>query len=231
MKRFADVRSRRVLYLVAAVCLVALVAVTMWFLWLPTWRPALRPGERHGIDVSAHQGKIDWESVAADGIDVAYIKATEGGDFVDDRFAANWRGSGAAGVEHGAYHFFTLCTGGTIQAANFLSIAPPRPDALPPAVDLELAGNCADRPDDEDVGASLREFLALVEGAWRREAVLYVGDDWEREYRTRDVLDRPLWLRRFFIRPDGDWVVWQLHGWGRVDGIDGPVDLDVMRHR
>jgi hypothetical protein len=45
-----------------------------WFLWLPNWRPPLREGERYGIDVSAHQGTIDWERVARDGIMFAYVK-------------------------------------------------------------------------------------------------------------------------------------------------------------
>lgn len=62
------------------------------------------------------------------------------------------------------------------------------------------------------------------------EVVLYVGDDFERAYPVREQLDRPLWHHRFLLRPDLDgWFIWQLHGYARVDGIDGGVDLDVMR--
>src|SRR5687767_5289040 len=75
--------------------------------WFPHHRPDLRTGERYGVDVSNHQGAIDWEAVAADGIDVAYLKATEGGDHVDRRFAASWDAARAAGLDVGAYHFFT----------------------------------------------------------------------------------------------------------------------------
>jgi lysozyme len=212
------------------VIVLALVGAGFWFVFVPHWRPPLRDGERYGIDVSSHQGAIDWEAVADDEITFAYIKATEGGDFVDESFPENWDGAGAAGLDRGAYHFFTLCRPGDEQAANFLATAPPDPDALPPAVDLELAGNCSDRPPDDAVFAELDAFLAVVEEAWERPALLYVGDDWDREYPSRARLERDLWHFRFLRRPDVDgWVIWQIHGFARVEGIDGPVDLDLIR--
>jgi lysozyme len=205
-------------------------AAVWWFWWVPTWRPPLRDGERYGVDVSAHQGDIDWQAVADDGMAFAYVKATEGRDFVDARFTPNSAGAGGAGLDRGAYHFFTLCSPGADQAAHFLAVAPPDQDALAPAVDLELAGNCSARPSDEAVQAELSAFLGAVERAWDRPVVLYVGDDWEGRYPVRDELERPLWLRRFLRRPDVEgWRIWQLHGRGRVAGIDGGVDLNVMR--
>jgi lysozyme len=201
-----------------------------WFLWVPNWRPPLREGERYGIDVSAHQDVIDWRRVANDGITFAYIKATEGGDFTDDRFDENWREAREAGLDRAPYHYFTLCTRGADQARHFLDVAPPQSDSLPPAVDLELSGNCSGRPSRVEVDDQLGEFIGLVEEAWGREVILYVGDDFERAYPVLHVLDRPLWLRRFLLRPDlHGWLIWQLHGYARVDGIDGGVDLDVMR--
>lgn len=215
-----------------AVAVVPLAAAVWWFWWVPQWRPPLRDGERYGIDVSAHQGRIDWTAVAADGIEFAYVKATEGGDFADARFDANWTGAAEAGLDRGAYHFFTLCTPGAAQARHFLAVAPPDPAALPPAVDLELAGNCGDRPGARELDRELDRFLFLVEDAWGEEALLYVGDDWEERYPGRERMGRPLWLRRFLLRPSAEaWWVWQLHGRAHVDGVEGGVDLDVMRGR
>ena len=54
-----------------------------------------------GVDVSWHQGAIDWRALAADNVAFAYIKATEGGDWADPRFAENWRGATAAGHRPG----------------------------------------------------------------------------------------------------------------------------------
>lgn len=200
-----------------------------WFFWVPNWRPSLRVGERYGIDVSSHQGQIDWERVAQDEISFAYIKATEGGDFVDASFERNWRGVNDVGIDRGAYHFFTLCRSGLDQADNFLNLARPTIDALAPAVDLELAGNCSDRPPPREVNQELDAFLARVEKAWGRKVILYLGNDWEALYPTYERLERPLWLRRFLLRPRGDWSIWQLHGYAHVKGVAGGVDLDVMR--
>lgn len=108
-------------------------------------------------------------------------------------------------------------------------MAPPDPDALHPAVDLELAGNCSERPAAEDVYDELRTFLRGVERAWERPVLLYLGNDFESRYPVRERLDRPLWLRKFLLRPSERWLIWQLHGYARVDGVSGSVDLNVMR--
>jgi lysozyme len=226
------VRRRRRWPVVVAAGLAAVVVVGSWgwFRWLPVYRPGLEAGERYGVDVSSHQGEIDWQMVASDDIEFAYIKASEGGDFVDDSFVRNWEGAAAAGLDRGAYHFFTLCRLGAQQAENFLRTLPSDPDALPPVVDLELAGNCSERPDRAWIERELGAFLEQVESATGRTVVLYVGDDFEARYHIRDELDRPIWHRRVLIRPDVDgWWIWQVHGYASVEGIDGDADLNVMR--
>jgi lysozyme len=201
-----------------------------WFVWLPHYRPGLSSGERYGIDVSHHQGEIDWARVALDDIGFAYIKATEGGDLVDSRFGQNWSEAARAGLERGAYHFFTLCTPGEAQAKNFLAAIVDDPGELPPAIDLELARNCGRRPDEPAVERELLAFLRLVEEGSGRSVLVYVGDDFEQRYPVRARLERPTWLRRFLRRPSAEhWLVWQVQGFSEVDGISGRVDLDIMR--
>jgi lysozyme len=196
-----------------------------------SYRPALSAGERYGVDVSHHQGLVDWEAVAADDMTFAYVKATEGGDMVDPRFAENWEGAGRAGLDRGAYHFFTLCRPGREQAANLVRTLGDRSGELPPAIDLELAGNCSSQPDrawiDREVGA----FLDGVEAATGQVVVLYVGADFEQRYPgITAALGRPVWARRFPMRPDVEgWWIWQLHGYAHIDGIDGRADLNIMR--
>src|SRR5699024_636340 len=106
----------------------------------------LAADEVMGIDVSSHQRDIDWQQVAADGYSFAYLKATEGSNFTDDRFQENWDVAKAAGITPGAYHYFTLCSPGADQAADFLAAVPPDDTALPPALDLEFVGACDERP-------------------------------------------------------------------------------------
>ena len=74
-----------------------------------------------GIDVSNHQGLIDWRRVAADDVAFAMIKATEGGDWIDKSFARNFAAAKEAGLAIGPYHFFTFCRPGADQARNFIA--------------------------------------------------------------------------------------------------------------
>ena len=213
--------------LVAAV--LALGLAFGWFVVVPTARPALRPGEGYGIDVSNHQGPVDWRAVAADGVSYAYLKATEGRTFVDPYLAANWAGARDAGIRRGAYHFFSLCSLGADQAAAFLRTAPPDPTALAPALDLEILDGCADRPPAAAVQVELDAFTERVERAWGRPLLVYARGSWTGTYPVPSGPPRPRWRTSFFVRPHGEWSVWQVHYAARVDGVRGRVDLDVVR--
>ncbi|MEZ5167589.1 MAG: GH25 family lysozyme [Acidimicrobiales bacterium] len=186
--------------------------------------------ERYGVDVSSHQGPIDWAAVARDNIDFAYLKATEGGDFVDEQFERNWDEAHAAALDVGAYHFFTLCRPGAEQAENFLHVVPAAELDLPAALDLELAGNCGSRPSVDWVHAEVAIWLDEVERATGREVLLYVGPRFDDRYGITATFDHRLWHRRILRRPDGDrWAVWQFSYFAQVDGIEGGVDLNVLR--
>lgn len=184
----------------------------------------------YGIDVSHHQGHIAWAKLPRQGVDFAYIKATEGGDHVDRRFAINWQAARAAGIRRGAYHFFTLCRSGRAQAAHFIRHVPFDPAALPPAVDLEFPGNCDHRPSRANFHRELSDFLRIVEAHYGKPAVLYLTRVFDRRYRVSATLDRPLWLRslhyepRFGARP---WAIWQVSNVRRLDGVHGHVDWNV----
>lgn len=213
-----------------AFVLLVVVAAIVWWGWLPHYRPELRPGESYGVDVSNHQGEIDWAAVAGDDIEFVYIKATEGGDWVDPWFDRNWAEARRVGVEVGAYHYFTLCRSGAEQAANFLTVVPVDEADLPGALDLEYAGDCSDRKTPEWVQGEVAQFLQIVEEATGTSVLLYVGGRFDRDYGVTDTFSEPLWKRSILRRPGGDrWVVWQLSFFSDVDGIDGGVDLDVGR--
>jgi lysozyme len=182
-----------------------------------------------GIDVSHHQGVIDWGKVAKSDVAFAILKATEGGDYVDETFARNLAGAEAAGLVVGAYHFFTFCRPGEEQAANFLKVVPRKRPMLPPAVDIEFVGNCAARPPVADLERELTGFLTTVEAAFGRPAIVYVVDAAAAQYQAA-IPNRPRWVRSLGRSPEsGDWVLWQYHDAGHVDGIERAVDLNVLR--
>jgi len=191
-------------------------------------RPGLEPGEQYGIDVSHHQGEIDWDVVSGDGVSFAYIKATEGGDWTDPRFDENWKGAQAAGVEIGAYHFFTNCVSGVEQARNYLQTVPVAEFSLPPALDLEFVGQCPGTPNPDELRVEIEDFVAVIENEVGRSVMLYVLDDFEDRYSVLANIDRPVWRRHLYRRPStNDWLVWQYSGTAAIDGIEGWVDLDV----
>ena len=80
----------------------------------------------HGIDVSKYQGEVDWPTVAASGVKFAWIKATEGGDRLDERFAADWQGAKDAGIRRGAYLFAYWCRAPEDEIAWFEQNCPSR---------------------------------------------------------------------------------------------------------
>jgi lysozyme len=225
------IRAGRRRVAAATVALAVLVScwALAWFVIVPQHRPALRDDESYGVDVSNHQGLINWSEVAADDVRFAYVKATEGKTFVDPYFAGNWAGAQAAGVRTGAYHFFSLCSSGQDQADAFLRIAPPSATALPPALDLEILRGCDDRPSPAAVQAELDTFVERVERAWGRKLLVYARSSWTRDYPLPSGGDRPQWRTSFFVRPGKTWAVWQVHYFAEVDGAGGRVDLDVIR--
>jgi lysozyme len=183
-------------------------------------------GTARGIDVSHYQGDINWRAVAHDHVSFAYIKATEGADNRDARFARNWRGARSAGIRVGAYHYFNFCRSGRAQAVNFLAVTP-RASALPPAVDLEPPSRHC-RVSGPRVRRELTTYLARVERRDGRRAVLYVTPGFYQTYH-RYLPARPMWRRSISARPGRgqSWSLWQYRMRGRVSGIHGNVDLNV----
>lgn len=219
--------GRRAAVILVAVCAVlGLVALIGWR-WFATWEPDRDRYPLRGIDLSHHQGEIDWPAVAEDDVAFAYIKATEGGGHVDDRFATNWKQARAAEIPSGAYHFFTFCRTGAEQGRNFVDTVPVEADALPPAVDLEFDGQCSERPSGDELRDELAAYLAVVEKAYGKPVIFYVTPDFLDEYGD-SLPTRDLWWRAIVSDPDGSWTLWQYHNRGSVDGIDGPVDLNVF---
>jgi lysozyme len=223
-------RERRIGALVfgAAAALVALStawrANVLWFVHPPAAWPRV-------VDVSHHQGEISWARVARDGVAGAWIKASEGGDRQDERFAANRDGARAAGLAWGAYHFFTFCADPAVQAENFLGVLGGDAGTLPPAVDVETGGNCAAVPAPPALLAALDTFLAAVEAATGRPTLLYVTADQLGPLFGGSPPARPLWVRSLFATPDvpgAAVAVWQFHSRGWVDGVSRGVDLDAV---
>ena len=209
-----------------------LLAAFSWLrgCWIPN-RPDPAKYPVRGIDVSHHNGAIDWERVARSGVRFAFIKATEGSDWEDIRFPNNWSESKKAGIWRGAYHFFSTSSSGEAQALNFIQRVPAEKETLPPVIDVEFAKANSKMSSEEFE----REFTVMIETLRKRYGVapiIYTTEEFHGEYFSGKEIEF-LWARETVSRPGdwaGNWLFWQFSSRGRVSGMKGRVDLNVYRH-
>ncbi len=185
-----------------------------------------------GIDVSRYQGDVDWQAVAGSGMRFAWIKATEGGDYLDDKFRQNWEQARAAGVARGAYHFMYWCRPAEQQAAWFVANVPNDPFALPPVLDVEWnpqSKTCPRKLPREEALRDMRIVLEGMERAYGKRPVIYTSVDFHRDVLVGEMQDYPIWVRSVKYHPsvkygDRRWHFWQHTATGQVPGIHGYVD-------
>lgn len=187
-----------------------------------------------GIDVSHHNGQVNWKVVRAGGTDFAFMKATEGDGFVDASFADNWQNARDAGVLRGAYHFFSPLVDPAAQAAHFIAtVGALLPGDLPPVIDVE-SGELDQRSPGELLDA-LGVWLGQVKSALGLTPIIYTGRFiWQdRLGGSARFADHPLWIAQYTSAskptlPSGfpDWLFWQFSEDGKASGISGNVDPD-----
>lgn len=191
----------------------------------------------HGIDVSRWQGAIDWRQARANGVNFAFLKATEGGDHLDPLFRAHWDGARAAGVPVGAYHFYYHCRPAAEQARWFIRNVPRAAGALPPVLDIEwtpFSPTCTDRPPAAEVRAEAANFLRIVEAHYGQAAIIYSTPDfWTRNEMWKLPGKHEFWLRSVTQHPSDryagqHWTFWQYSGTGTLPGVSGKADLNVF---
>lgn len=186
-----------------------------------------------GVDVSHYQGEIDWQILAGQDIMFAYIKATEGSTFTDEKFAVNYAEAGKTKLRVGAYHFFSFDSPGSTQAQHFIETVEICQGMLPPVVDVEFYGNKRENPPEpEQVERELQDYLEAVQQAYGMTPVIYANKEiWELYLRGR-FDDYPLWIRNIWREPElGGWTFWQYTNRGRLGGFSGDekyVDLNVF---
>jgi lysozyme len=196
------------------------------------------PGELiEAIDVSSYQGRIDWPRVAAAGKRAAWLRLLTETGSIDARFAENWCGAMAAGLRIGAYLFLAVERPAEGQALAFLQ-ALPAGGTLPPVVDVER-GSHGGTPRPASVLACARiieEGLRARGGERFARPIVYCSPSYAASYLqgAPAIGDSGLWCAHYGVAaPDvpPPWpccAAWQ-SGTARVDGVAGPVDIDLIR--
>ena len=189
--------------------------------------------EVHGIDISHYQGKVDWKqlqegSLAQFPVCFVFIKATEGGDLMDDTFVGNFDAARTHGLIRGAYHFFQPATDAGRQADFFIKNVQLQKGDLPPVLDVEVSG----KKTPSELKDSVKIWLEKVEAHYRVKPILYTSYKFRQRFLNDSVFDSyPYWIAHYYVdsvKYKGKWHFWQHTDVGRVPGIKKEVDLNVF---
>lgn len=180
-----------------------------------------------GVDVSSHNGDIDFDTLRSQGIRFALIKATEGSTFKDPSFHSNYRKARQSGLKIGAYHFFRFETAGHMQAINLLNSVRGRDLDFPLIIDIEEWGNPYVRP-TADITSELSAMIEHLKSAGYT-VMLYTNKDGHARFIQGRFDNIPLWICSFSNPPvETDWTIWQYTHKGDLRGLGGNVDLNAF---
>jgi lysozyme len=184
-----------------------------------------------GIDVSYDQGSIAWPKVEAAGIRFAFIRISDGLTTKDALFEKNWAGAKTARIRRGMYQYFRPDQSATAQADLVIAAHRRDPGELPPVIDVETTGGKS----PAQLERAIRTWVERVRARLHVEPIVYTSPDfWRDAVGDADLSSQPLWVAHYTAAcprvPAAwkRWTFWQHSEQGRVPGITGPVDLDVM---
>ncbi len=208
-----------------------IVTMPMYILIAPVY--AFGPSSSNiydGIDVSGWQGNIDYSEVASSGIEIVYMKASEGTSFVDPYFNQNYTNAKANGLKVGFYHYLTARSNSeAVAQANFFvsTISGMIPDCRL-AMDFESFGSLS----TEEINEIGLTFMQTVESLSGKKMVIYSDTSNASNIFGGGLTNYPLWVAQYEVEeptPNGNWdswVGWQYTDAGEISGINGYVDRD-----
>ncbi len=208
---------------------------------------------KHGIDVSTHQGEIDWAKVKASGmadfviIRIGYRGYGASGIIKEDKwFKANIEGAIANGIKHIFGYFFSTSLNedeGAEEAQWCLDKLEPYKDKIEPIIVFDYEGwkNTDYRTygiSEEQRTANYKAFTEVINAAGY-EGLIYGSKAYIRTKFDVDSIDELMWLAAYPAKPDPEnppsigtydsrVAIWQYSSSGKVDGINAKVDLNYM---
>lgn len=195
---------------------------------------------RYGIDVSEHQGVIDWAKAAADGIDYAIVRVgyrgySKGGLNTDKYFEENIRGAIAAGLDVGVYFFSqAVSTAEAVEEANYVLELIRGYDISYPVVfdwePLSYSGSRTKTYDGAVVTDCAAAFCETVSAAGYTPMVYYNKYMAYLKLDLEKLQDYEIWFAQYstdYPTYIYHFDMWQYGSSGSVDGISGNVDMNI----
>ena len=198
-----------------------------------------------GVDVSVHQGTIDWQKVADAGFDFAMIRVgyrgygMEGNMRGDTQFLNNVQGALNAGLDVGIYYFSQAVTveEARQEAAYVIEQIAPYDITYPVVFDWERQNYAGSRtqtiPDTDLLCSMANAFCADIEAAGYEAMIYFYQNLAYNNLDLSQLLDYPFWLAQYTDYPSFyyDFDMWQYTSSGKVPGISGNVDLNLRFFR
>ena len=193
-------------------------------------------GSKFGIDISRHNGKIDWNAVKSSGVDYVIIRcgyrgSSSGALITDQNFQSNIKGATAAGLKVGIYVFSQAVNEveAVKEASLAVSLAKGYKLTYPIFIDTESSGGRADKIDVATRTAVVNAFCQTVQSAGY-QAGIYASKSWfEQKLNMGAVGNYRIWLAQYAAAPtySGRYDMWQYSSKGTISGINGRVDLNL----
>ena len=181
-------------------------------------------------------GEIYWSKFADQNIQMCYLRATKGTNYIDESFVKNWEGSKKSKLPVGAMHVFELNSNGKEQAENFLSTVGDLDGKLVPAVEIS-PGLFAKifAPKVNEVGTNLRDFVDKVKEKCGYAPMIKCSSSAYDKYIRGEFSDCPIWYESVFSQPDNDidWTFWEYTSratLGSFDKSSRKLYFSVYRH-
>ena len=191
-------------------------------------------GKAFGIDVSTWQGAIDFSKVKAAGCEFVMIRigySSDGDYIMDSRFEKNIENARKAGLKVGLYIYSSDNDEETVRGLAKWIVENLGQSEL----DLPIAFDWEDFGHFQSYGISFTELNRLYDAfaeeitAAGYDCMLYGSKNYLEKV-WEDIDSRPIWLAHYTDKTDykGQYMMWQASCTGRISGIDGAVDMDIM---
>lgn len=191
-----------------------------------------------GIDVSHHNGIINFSKVSRAGIAFMFQKATQGTKFIDPILEKNLKMAQKHGIHTGCYHYFEDTGNAAAQAKHFLATVESTggfEGQLPPVLDVEERKVMT----AAQYSRSVQAWLDVVSQTLQCKPIVYMNPDYANNHLSHTFGRYPLWLANYtedgpFDNPAStpwtNWSFWQYTDRGTCPGIraGGTVDMNVF---
>lgn len=204
------------------------------FRWKALYTNVTYPeGKVRGIDISHHQGEIDWDklrntTIQGAPISFVFAKATQGTDVWDENFNQNFFNAKKNDMVRGAYHYYSPLTSAKLQAKHFCKVVQLDEKDLPPVLDVEETGALSKRELQKEV----KIWLNYVEKHYGATPIIYASYSFKMQYLSSPDFDKyPFWIAHYYVdslQYKGKWTFWQHTDAGKLDGISEDVDLNIF---